>query len=127
MFHHMKRKNYEIEGEVALKLDDSKAYDRVDWGYLQDRISQMGFSEKWVNWVMLCKNWGIIRVGGNGSNRGNLNASGGKNFNALATINSGRGDRSISGGTGSRRDRDRDYEHNLSDADNNDASSEDIE
>lgn len=30
MLHHMKRKNYGSEGEVALKLDVSKDYDRVD-------------------------------------------------------------------------------------------------
>lgn len=31
VLHFMKRKNYGSEGEIALKLDVSKAYDRVDW------------------------------------------------------------------------------------------------
>lgn len=50
----MKRKNGGQEGEVALKLDISKAYDRVSWEYLQERMIIMGFSEKWVKWIMLC-------------------------------------------------------------------------
>lgn len=33
IIHHMKRKNRGSEGEVALKLDISKAYDRVSWAY----------------------------------------------------------------------------------------------
>lgn len=44
VIHFMKRKNYGTEGEVALKLDVSKAYDRVSWCYLRDRMEQMGFN-----------------------------------------------------------------------------------
>lgn len=47
--HYMKRRKTGNEGEVALKLDISKAYDRVDWLYLCHRMAQMGFSEKWIN------------------------------------------------------------------------------
>lgn len=38
---------------MALKLDVSKAYDRVSWGYLKGRMCAMGFSEKWIRWMML--------------------------------------------------------------------------
>ncbi|XP_074328182.1 uncharacterized protein LOC141666094 [Apium graveolens] len=54
VLHYMKRKNSGAEGEVALKLNISKAYDRVNWNYLRDRMVSMGFSEKWIKWVMLC-------------------------------------------------------------------------
>lgn len=54
LLHYMKRKKLGQEGEVALKLDISKAYDRVRWDYLQNRMRHMGFSERWIKWVMLC-------------------------------------------------------------------------
>lgn len=54
VLHFMKRKNMGQEGEVALKLDISKAYDRVDWNYLKRRMEIMGFSTTWIRWIMLC-------------------------------------------------------------------------
>lgn len=48
VMHHMKRKRSGIEGELALKLDASKAYDRVDWIFLKERMKQMGFAGKWI-------------------------------------------------------------------------------
>lgn len=38
IIHAMKNKKTRNDDEVALKLDISKAYDRVDWGYLQQRM-----------------------------------------------------------------------------------------
>lgn len=54
LLHFMKQKKRGAEGVVALKLDVSKAYDRVDWEFLQHQMEQMGFSKKWIDWVMLC-------------------------------------------------------------------------
>ncbi|WOG81200.1 hypothetical protein DCAR_0100345 [Daucus carota subsp. sativus] len=52
--HYMKRKQSGNDGVVALKLDISKAYDRVDWSYLRKRMIQMGFCEGWIKWILLC-------------------------------------------------------------------------
>ena len=52
--HHMRRLRKGRTGEVALKLDVSKAYDRVDWNFLKGRMEQMGFDQKWIDWIMLC-------------------------------------------------------------------------
>lgn len=54
VIHHMSRRKRNYVGKVALKLDISKAYDRVDWAYLKSRLQVMGFCNKWGEWMMLC-------------------------------------------------------------------------
>ena len=39
---------------MALKLDISKAYDRVEWSFLEQTMTRLGFSPKWVNLIMRC-------------------------------------------------------------------------
>ena len=46
IINHMKRKNKGTEGEVYLKLDISKAYDRVNWSFLKKKMIHMGFCHK---------------------------------------------------------------------------------
>lgn len=41
-------------GFGALKLDMSKAYDRVKWLFLQRIMSRLGFAEDFVNLVIRC-------------------------------------------------------------------------
>ena len=41
-------------GFMALKLDMSKAYDRVEWVFLEKILLKMGFQDTWVAMIMQC-------------------------------------------------------------------------
>ena len=44
------------EGLMAIKLDMSKAYDRVEWGFLEVMMRKMGFQDRWISLMMMCVN-----------------------------------------------------------------------
>ena len=54
VIHFMKTKTRGNDKYVALKLDISKAYDRMDWDYLMKVMIKMGFSQKWIQWMAMC-------------------------------------------------------------------------
>ena len=41
-------------GLVALKLEISKAYDRVEWRFFKQTMERLGFSHKWIKLVLNC-------------------------------------------------------------------------
>ncbi|KAH9680917.1 reverse transcriptase domain-containing protein [Citrus sinensis] len=64
--HYLKRKRQGKEGVAALKIDMSKAYDRIEWGFLKAIMLRMGFAADWVDLIMLCVttvNYKAIREG----------------------------------------------------------------
>ncbi|XP_024016239.1 uncharacterized protein LOC112089722 [Eutrema salsugineum] len=54
LVHALKSKNDCSENYMAIKTDISKAYDRVEWGFLERIMHPMGFDIKWITWVMSC-------------------------------------------------------------------------
>jgi hypothetical protein len=38
----------------AYKMDLTKAYDRVEWSFLEESLLKWGFDRRWVGWIMAC-------------------------------------------------------------------------
>lgn len=54
VIHKLKNRTKGNTAELALKIDISKAYNQVDWGFLRSVLYKMGFEDKWVQWMMMC-------------------------------------------------------------------------
>ena len=55
---------------MALKLDMSKTYDRIEWVYLERLMSRMGFCDLWINLIMICVKTATYSILVNGEPQG---------------------------------------------------------
>jgi hypothetical protein len=65
--HFIEHNTKENKNFCAYKLDLSKAYDRVDWEFLKKVMQRLGFSQRWVDWIMSCVTSVRYQVKFNGS------------------------------------------------------------
>ncbi|XP_026410645.1 uncharacterized protein LOC113305867 [Papaver somniferum] len=66
IIHTLKRKK-KGDNYLALKLDMSKAFDRLEWSFITEVMKRMGFSEKWCSLIHQCISTTEISVLLNGS------------------------------------------------------------
>jgi len=52
--HSMQNRMWHKTGFMGLKLDMSKAYDRVEWKFLETAMQRMGFASRWIELIMAC-------------------------------------------------------------------------
>jgi hypothetical protein len=65
MTHFIKNKQ-RGDGYMAIKLDMSKAYDRVEWNFLEAMLVKLGFHTNWVSLLMKCVRSVTYRIKVNG-------------------------------------------------------------
>jgi hypothetical protein len=51
-FHKIQHIKNSRNTHCAYKLDLAKAYDRVDWNFLEGILLKTGFNHKWTSWIM---------------------------------------------------------------------------
>ncbi|WKA09802.1 hypothetical protein VitviT2T_027421 [Vitis vinifera] len=58
------------EEGVVFKIDFEKAYDHVDWGFLDHVLQRKGFSQKWRSWMRGCLSSSSFAILVNGNAKG---------------------------------------------------------
>ena len=67
LLHSLKNRKKGNLSQCALKLDMSKAYDRVEWDFLANMMHALGFHAEWTKLVMKCITFVKYAVVVNGS------------------------------------------------------------
>lgn len=73
--HTMHSRLWSKVGYMGIKLDMSKAYDRVEWAFLKAVMRQMEFPEAWIKLVMWCVSSVSYAILVNGQPVGNIKPS----------------------------------------------------
>ena len=62
---------------LLLKMDIEKAFDHVNWDFLMEVMSKMGFGHRWTNWMKWCCSTATFSILINGRPSGFFRSSGG--------------------------------------------------
>ncbi|XP_056847457.1 uncharacterized protein LOC108816806 [Raphanus sativus] len=72
VFHSLKARKRQATSYMAVKTDITKAYDRLEWKFLEKTMSYMGFDSKWIRWIMTCISTVTFSVLINGTPEGHI-------------------------------------------------------
>lgn len=72
IFHSLKTRTRQATSYMAIKTDITKAYDRLEWGFLEEAMKRMGFDHKWISWIMKCVSTVRYSVLINGATKGSI-------------------------------------------------------
>lgn len=54
ILHYLQTSGARVRCSMAVKTDMSKAYDQIEWGFLERVFRRLGFHEIWISWIMEC-------------------------------------------------------------------------
>ncbi|MDO7987362.1 reverse transcriptase domain-containing protein, partial [Sweet potato little leaf phytoplasma] len=70
------KNNKHFKGDMAaLKIDFSKAFDRIEWSFLKEIMLRLGFSSNWVDLILNCISFPCFSILINGEQKGNFHSS----------------------------------------------------
>ena len=70
--HYLKHKNVGKENFMSIKLDMSKAFDRVEWDFIKGVMVNLGFNNKLIDLIMHCVSFVSYSLIINGETFGNI-------------------------------------------------------
>ena len=54
ILHYLQHSSATVRCSMAIKTDMTKAYDRIEWSFLRNVLTRLGFHDLWVRWIMKC-------------------------------------------------------------------------
>jgi hypothetical protein len=67
--------NKAFGGNLALKIDISKAFDTLEWSFLLNVLKQFGFNETFCNWILVILKSAYLSISINGKAHGYFNCT----------------------------------------------------